>query len=38
MFMLSEQQRAISYTATRFGAEHLAPFALRWEQERLFPV
>jgi Acyl-CoA dehydrogenase, N-terminal domain len=38
MFMLSDQQRAISDTATRFGAEHLAPFALQREQDRHFPV
>jgi len=38
MFMLSDQQRAISDTATRFGAEHLAPFALQWEKDRHFPV
>ena len=38
MFMLSDQQRAISDTAIRFGAEHLAPFALQWEQDRHFPV
>lgn len=38
MFVLSDQQRAISDTATRFGAEHLAPLALQWEQDRRFPV
>jgi alkylation response protein AidB-like acyl-CoA dehydrogenase len=38
MFMLSDQQRAISDAATRFGAEHLAPLALQWEQDRHFPV
>jgi Acyl-CoA dehydrogenase, N-terminal domain/Acyl-CoA dehydrogenase, middle domain len=38
MFMLSDQQRAISDTATRFGAEHLAPLALQWEQDRHFPA
>ena len=38
MFVLSEQQRAIFDTATGFGAEHLAPLALQWEQDRHFPV
>jgi len=38
MFTLSDQQRAISDTATRFGAEHLTPFALQWEQDRHLPV
>jgi alkylation response protein AidB-like acyl-CoA dehydrogenase len=38
MFALSDQQRAISDTATRLGAEHLTPFALQWEQDRHLPV
>ena len=36
-FTLTEEQRAFQDTAAAFTAEHLAPNAARWDQEKIFP-
>ncbi|GAA3988803.1 isobutyryl-CoA dehydrogenase [Allokutzneria multivorans] len=38
MFALTDEQREIADTARRFAAEHFAPHAVRWDQEKHFPV
>ncbi|WP_086821504.1 acyl-CoA dehydrogenase family protein [Allokutzneria sp. NRRL B-24872] len=38
MFALTDEQREIADTARRFAAEHFAPNAVRWDQEKHFPV
>lgn len=38
MFALSEDQLAIQEMATAFAAETLAPNAMRWDEEKHFPV
>lgn len=37
-FGLSDEQLAVRDTATRFARDRLAPFALKWDQEEIFPV
>ncbi|MBA8825426.1 hypothetical protein FHX42_002777 [Saccharopolyspora lacisalsi] len=37
-FSLSEDQRAIQQTAREFAAERIAPEAVRWDQDKHFPV
>jgi alkylation response protein AidB-like acyl-CoA dehydrogenase len=37
-FELSEEQAAIRDMARDFAAEHLAPFAVEWDREKIFPV
>jgi alkylation response protein AidB-like acyl-CoA dehydrogenase len=37
-FQLSEEQRAIQTMATEFAAAKIAPDAIRWDEERHFPV
>ncbi|MDV7278012.1 acyl-CoA dehydrogenase family protein, partial [Rhodococcus oxybenzonivorans] len=38
MFTLTDDERAISETARDFAAEHLAPYAVEWDQTKHFPV
>jgi len=38
MFSLTEDQLAIQEMATAFAAETLAPHAIRWDEEKHFPV
>ncbi|MBJ8348113.1 acyl-CoA dehydrogenase family protein [Antrihabitans sp. YC2-6] len=38
MFILSEDERAISETARDFAMEYLAPNAIEWDQNHHFPV
>ena len=38
MFVLNEDQAAIRDMAESFAAEKLAPDAVRWDEERHFPV
>jgi alkylation response protein AidB-like acyl-CoA dehydrogenase len=38
MFGLNDDQLAISEMATAFAAEMLAPHAVRWDHDKLFPV
>lgn len=35
---LTEDQRAFQSMARDFAAEHLAPFAAKWDEEHIFPV
>ncbi len=35
---LTEDQRAFQSMARDFSAEHLAPFAAKWDEEHIFPV
>jgi alkylation response protein AidB-like acyl-CoA dehydrogenase len=37
-FELAEEQVAIREMASSFADEHLAPFAIKWDQEKIFPV
>ncbi len=37
-FSLSDEQAAIVEMASAFSAEELAPFAIEWDREKLFPV
>ena len=37
-FALNEDQVAVRDMARDFAAEKIAPFALRWDEEKLFPV
>ena len=37
-FDLSEEQRSIQGTARDFAAEELAPYAARWDEEKIFPL
>jgi alkylation response protein AidB-like acyl-CoA dehydrogenase len=37
-FELGEEQVAIREMASSFADEHLAPFAVKWDQEKFFPV
>jgi alkylation response protein AidB-like acyl-CoA dehydrogenase len=37
-FLLSEEQTAIQSTAAAFAAEELAPHAIEWDQEKIFPI
>jgi alkylation response protein AidB-like acyl-CoA dehydrogenase len=37
-FELGEDQSAIREMASAFAAEHLAPFAIQWDQKKFFPV
>ena len=37
-FELGEEQVAIREMASGFADEHLAPFAIKWDQEKFFPV
>ena len=37
-FELSEEQRAIQTMASDFAASQIAPDAIRWDEERHFPV
>lgn len=37
-FALTDDQRAIADTAREFAAERIAPHAVRWDQEKVFPV
>ena len=37
-FALNEQQLAMRDMAARFAAEELAPYAVKWDQEKYFPV
>ena len=36
-FHLTEEQRAFQDTAAGFAAEHFAPNAARWDEEKIFP-
>ena len=36
-FELSEEQRAFQALARQFAAEEMAPFAARWDEEKIFP-
>ncbi|RVW05952.1 acyl-CoA dehydrogenase family protein [Rhodococcus spongiicola] len=38
MFILSDDERAISDTAREFAAEYLGPNAIEWDQTKHFPV
>ena len=38
LFALNEDQIAVRDMAREFAAEKLAPFALRWDEEKFFPV
>jgi len=38
IFEPSEEQAAFRDTARQFAAEHMAPFAAEWDQEKFFPV
>lgn len=38
MHSLTDDQRAIAQTTLEFAAEHLAPHAVTWDQEKHFPV
>ncbi len=38
MFSLTEDQLAIQEMATAFAAETLAPHAMRWDEEKHFPL
>ncbi len=38
MFYLTEDQRAIKEAARQFADKELAPYALRWDREKFFPV
>lgn len=35
---VTEEQRALTETAKEFADEHLAPHAVRWDQEKHFPI
>jgi alkylation response protein AidB-like acyl-CoA dehydrogenase len=37
-FELDDEQVAIKEMATSFADEHLAPYAVKWDQEKFFPV
>jgi alkylation response protein AidB-like acyl-CoA dehydrogenase len=37
-FSLTEEQRAIQETAREFAAGEMAPFAARWDEDKIFPV
>jgi len=37
-FSLTDEQRAIQETARAFAAAEMAPFAARWDEEKIFPV
>lgn len=37
-FELNEDQRAIQEMAQAFAADHIAPAALQWDRDKLFPV
>lgn len=38
MFTLTDEQRTIARTAQEFAEEHLAPYAVEWDERHHFPV